>query len=968
MEPTPTARRRVDPARWMAAALPSLLLAALLGCGGNISNSDWRAGVGAVAGRLVYSDGRPANSALVQIVGLPALRAATGADGTFVIGEVPAGKRFVLAMDAAGNHGGKWETLVVRGRTVSLEKCVVLPSGRLTGSVVARSRFGNKGIKAQIVGTSIPQTITDGDGRFTFSKLPPGCHDLLFTVHLFQQRQVSVCVRPGENKAMDKPVELQASHSCRSGESECPDGSVCVDGSCVPDDGGTAVLSVSSLDLGAHPMLQQARRTVRLSNTGVGPLRVREITIRSGAPGLFEVVGPSLPQVLASGSELAVDVIFNARKLGPSTASLDIVTNDPDQPVGRVGLRGEGLAHSADCLRAVEPDSSSGEMALGDQRTSKVTMVNVCGRRLVLSRPETVLQTPGKLQVSPMESKVLEPGCSAEYGLKLVPEAYGAVVGKLIVRHDERSGAALETEIKARVRIPGIALFPSTLDFGSVPPGASRTLHLRVEWTGQGKGTGWAQPELRATTDQPAPSGSGVKRRSASGSSDAFRTVGEPIPAGSSTREAYFVPVRFIAPVTHRTRSAGLIYLGGLPGLGGKQVAVRTSGWTRAEGYGVYPATLDLGSPRACAAVELPITVSNPTSRTLEITSVSTDGGPAPGVLIRLVSEAPVVIPPGKSMIVAQATFTGDRAAFRSLGAFRLDGKGDADGLFPAVVPFTASSQIPRTEVHYQPQGREADILFVVDTGKGLSILHGKAAAAFARFPSELKGRGVDYRISVIGTDFADAAGAGNGGVGPNDPDADSTLGRLLRPPPSTPGKPDGGAFSAASLFLSAARPPFHRSGATLLVVFVAEGDDRSPGAVDAYVESFLHWSSAPALPAVISAVAPGGTCQGGRADRFIKAVRASGGHFLDLCKDDTPTRWFAWARRLADIASGGRTAFQLKRPAEPGTLSVSVAGKTIAPTLWHYDPNGHQVVFGSAATPEAGAAVSVSYNTLCGE
>jgi beta propeller repeat protein len=82
---------------------------------------------------------------------------------------------------------------------------------------------------------------------------------------------------------------------------------------------------------------------VTIQNTGSAPLVVSDIALDPGALGVSIVTAPSLPAQVAPGSYIQVEVKFAPTAVGPMSATLKVVTDDPDTAVSTVPLTGTGV-------------------------------------------------------------------------------------------------------------------------------------------------------------------------------------------------------------------------------------------------------------------------------------------------------------------------------------------------------------------------------------------------------------------------------------------------------------------------------------------------------------------------------------------------------------------------------------------------------------------------------------------------
>ena len=105
----------------------------------------------------------------------------------------------------------------------------------------------------------------------------------------------------------------------------------------------TAVLSENALDFGEIEVMETKELTIKLSNTGNGPLTVQSITFSMNNPAVFEVTqGGDAPYTLEAGDSEDLVVLFQPFAAVQYTGVLDIQTNDPKNQIMQVNLTGLG--------------------------------------------------------------------------------------------------------------------------------------------------------------------------------------------------------------------------------------------------------------------------------------------------------------------------------------------------------------------------------------------------------------------------------------------------------------------------------------------------------------------------------------------------------------------------------------------------------------------------------------------------
>jgi TolB protein len=104
-----------------------------------------------------------------------------------------------------------------------------------------------------------------------------------------------------------------------------------------------AVVPVS-LDFGEVEQGTSRHLTVTVSNQGSYRLQVRGVSLVAGTSGEFQTTLPSaLPIYVEPGKTLDVTVTYTPADVGIDTGVLEILSDDPDEPVVTVSLRGAGV-------------------------------------------------------------------------------------------------------------------------------------------------------------------------------------------------------------------------------------------------------------------------------------------------------------------------------------------------------------------------------------------------------------------------------------------------------------------------------------------------------------------------------------------------------------------------------------------------------------------------------------------------
>jgi Abnormal spindle-like microcephaly-assoc'd, ASPM-SPD-2-Hydin/Protein of unknown function (DUF1573) len=104
------------------------------------------------------------------------------------------------------------------------------------------------------------------------------------------------------------------------------------------------VVDPNPIDAGASPTGVEGKPTaVTIGNDGRAPLKISAIQVIGTDAGDFTLAGlPALPVTVAPAGTLVFSVRLTASAEGPRTASLNIVSDDPDSPAFAVPMTGMG--------------------------------------------------------------------------------------------------------------------------------------------------------------------------------------------------------------------------------------------------------------------------------------------------------------------------------------------------------------------------------------------------------------------------------------------------------------------------------------------------------------------------------------------------------------------------------------------------------------------------------------------------
>ena len=245
-----------------------------------------------------------------------------------------------------------------------------------------------------------------------------------------------------------------------------------------------------TLDFGAVTTGMSDARIATISNLGSGELTVTALSI-AGSPDF--AVGPTTPATpfaVPAGSSVDVVIDYAPSDAGGDSGSLEISSDDPDEPSVMVSLTGAGVPPVAPCDIDVNPlslDFGSEEVGVTKTLTTsigntggspcEVVSLNVSGADFSLSPSVPALPI------------VVQAGLPVDVAIDYTPSDAGADTGMLSVGSDDIDEPTVVVALNGTGAPPptcDIDVAPLTLDFGSVSVGSMMTRSAEISNIGAG--------------------------------------------------------------------------------------------------------------------------------------------------------------------------------------------------------------------------------------------------------------------------------------------------------------------------------------------------------------------------------------------------------------------------------------------------------------------------------------------------
>ncbi len=222
-----------------------------------------------------------------------------------------------------------------------------------------------------------------------------------------------------------------------------------------------------------------------VSNSGSGPVTLSQARV-SGAG--FGVNGLNLPLSLDAGASTSFNVNYSPKSAGSTSGTLT-VASDASNSTLTVALAATAVAPVLPGALTPSPASLSfSSVQVGQTQTLPATLTNTGGSSLTISQATV----SGAFSASGLSlPTTLNAGQSATLSVTFAPQASGSASGSLVVVSDASNGTltvplagATTSPAPSQVTAGVLTPSPSSLSFGSVQVGGSKTLSATLTNTG----------------------------------------------------------------------------------------------------------------------------------------------------------------------------------------------------------------------------------------------------------------------------------------------------------------------------------------------------------------------------------------------------------------------------------------------------------------------------------------------------
>lgn len=755
-------------------------------------------------------------------------------------------------------------------------------------------------------------------------------------------------------------------------------------------------VSFGAVDLGADSDPVE----LIVQNQGTAPLSVSALGFALAAEGVNEQfqlhdVPDPLPAVLGEGETFTFSVSYHPRFEGHHRTSIEIESNDPDEPVVLIPIDGRVRVP---CIQVTPESVDLGVVAQGVDSLHQPVLVTNCGD---LPLALTDLRLDGAMGFrwgwapDQVEQRNLAPLTSVtmEVWFENRGLAEGEVAEAGFVIENDTPDQPVVT-VPLRVRGGGaptcdLRLLGDPVNFGFVSRGTGRSRDVSI--LNLGTGNCEVRSEMTAFIGigpNPFIITQHLPRMIGPGARLPVTVEFHPLtwgPMSGTLTVGYFNPYTMMPAET-------MVHL---QGVGGD------------SNIEVIPSHLDFGLVTAgdCASRTERVTVYNTGLVDLCISNITLEG---PGCAEFFVVDRPVANADG-CIVVTRNTPADVHLVYEpgNLGqdecelVFTSDASDNPELRVPLTGTGTADRQ--QTDEFLQGSGQEVDVLFVIDNSGSMQEEQDNLARNISNFIRGADQFQNDFQLGVVNTE-ADGERAGylisnpriirrgpqteaqfqdSADVGVDSAQDERGLGaahKALTDPnifDSGVACQNDGACQAPDRcidgFCGGQNRGFLRDTAALELVFLSDEEDQSAGTVNFYVdflksikgfrnEARMH------AHAIVGADDQGNAqaCQSenGAADagrRYVEVANRTNGTVHSICNDDFGND----LRDIGNQAFGLQVQFFLSRPAAPGTVTVEVNGQD-EDAGWSFDEESNSVIFEDGSVPQPGARIRISYEAQC--
>lgn len=301
-------------------------------------------------------------------------------------------------------------------------------------------------------------------------------------------------LQPGESQSVEVRIdfaptsvgEKKATFIVESDDPDQPTVTVPISGSSIAP---SISLTPETRDLGEVPAGSVNTTTFTITNDGTAGLNVSALNIVGADASEFTIVGPDGPFSVEPGQSREVTVEFAPDSAGAKSATLEVQSDDPNQPTVTANLTGTGTASNL----VVDPARHDfGQVATGTTNTTTVTVTNDGTAPLVVTDTSIVGANGEEFSIVDGAGPfTLAPGEVREITVGFSPTSDGPKEASLVVESDAVSQQDVTVPLSGSGFTPRCNVQVSDVTTpDTVTQGEQATITANVTNTGQANDCG----------------------------------------------------------------------------------------------------------------------------------------------------------------------------------------------------------------------------------------------------------------------------------------------------------------------------------------------------------------------------------------------------------------------------------------------------------------------------------------------
>jgi len=721
--------------------------------------------------------------------------------------------------------------------------------------------------------------------------------------------------------------------------------SVIVKGSTADPDIDTPTL----VDFGLLDVGVTIKKSITIDNLGSGILNITGVYFTNSSAAFS--IAQNFSGDIAPGSSEKIKIEYTPDDFAPDTNSIEILSNDPDEPSFIVYLVGEAGIPQID----VSPNNIDfGVLDVGDTLTQTIKISNLGTGTLHVSTAYFTNSTATFFIIKSFSGGIA-PASSAEIEIEYQPDDYIPDSNSLYILSDDQQVPTYIVPIVGEAGIPEIEVDPLSVDFGSVYVyGASAVEKVKVSNVGTGKllinsislqkGVLFSWNPLTNNVIDP-------------GVSVDLEVVYTPIAYAPDTDE---LSIGSNDP----NQALSVVFL---------------EGWGSAPQLEIYPDPYDFGTEYLECDKERAIDLKNVGDADLEITNVeyftSFPNHFSIDYDFGVNGQFPWIIPGGSWNSVYLEYLPLAITVDSSFIKVHSD-----DPQIPIAISYQYGQGAYYSSVmdtFNQSAVMMSDILFIIDNSCSMGGWQTHVATNFDSFITVFQNSGVDFHIATITTDQSTFVGSI---IDTNTIDPIAEFNTQAHVGTYGSGWEMGLDMAYDALHPGGDAAPgsvFERTDAKMSLIFVSDEPDSSQHFSNA-LDYSAYFKTVKLSSSRIIAHAVGGDCPSGCympytnqygytynswascGNGYDDVVTDMGGTYLSMCDTD-------WGLKMETLAKDSivKSFFELSDTPVQSTIEVVVDG--VLTGNWTFDPLINSVVFDPAHIPVSGSIIDISYNILGG-